>query len=110
MQKRRDIRNIYIDEDFAPVWDKFKKIMEREGSSVSKHLREHIANYVRLHEPGNPQQRLDTIVKIGSCYRVNGCSVPTCGEAGEYVVFKNGVRVLYCERHFWAQPLRGRKL
>jgi len=48
--RRRDIRNIYIPEDFLPVWNKFIKICRREGTSASDKIRELIARYVEKKE------------------------------------------------------------
>jgi len=62
MEKRRDIRNFYIDESFVPIWNKFKKICEREDESASAKIRELIARYVAVHTKGNPQLLLDKFV------------------------------------------------
>jgi len=62
MEKRRDIRNFYIDENFIPIWNKFKNICEREDESVSAKIRDLIARYVAVHAKGNPQLLLDKFV------------------------------------------------
>jgi hypothetical protein len=53
-----------------------KDILKREGSSVSRFMIEKFEEYYRLHEPGNPQQRLDTIMKLGKAYHA---PKPICG-------------------------------
>jgi len=59
MNKRRDIRNFYIDETFIPVWSEFIKICKREGDSASKKIRDFVTKYVDVHREGNPQLLLD---------------------------------------------------
>ena len=56
------------DEEARRLWKEAKEIARREGKSVSLLIREFLEQYVRLHEPGNPQQRLDTIIKLGKKY------------------------------------------
>ena len=98
MQKRKDIRNFYIDEDFLLTYEKFKKIMERENVSVSEWIRTAIAEYVRLHEPWNPQQRLDTIMDLGKAYRADQCNM--CEAKPMFRCFIGKKSVLLCEDHF----------
>jgi len=62
MRKRSDIRNFYVDEEFIPVWDKFREICTREDSSASEKIRGFIARYVAVHAKGNPQLLLDKFV------------------------------------------------
>ena len=59
------------------LWQKFKKIAEREGRSMSRILVSMIEEYVRVHEPGNPQKRLDMI------FRGEKAPVPRCSECGD---------------------------
>jgi len=47
--------SIWLPEEMLEIWQKFKKIAEREGRSAGEILTEFISNYVRVHEPGNPQ-------------------------------------------------------
>jgi len=47
--------SIWLPEEMLEVWQKFKKIAEREGRSAGQILIDFVANYVRIHEPGNPQ-------------------------------------------------------
>jgi len=47
---------------------KGKEILKREGKTLSQWFLEQLEQYVNLHSPGNPQQRLDVIVKSGKPY------------------------------------------
>ena len=103
MKKRRDIRNFYVNEDFIPFYEKYIEIMKRENSSVSEGIRDLIKSYVRLHEPGNPQQRLDVILIDKKAYRApvfcgfRGCN----GEADGYGVYvPSGQRLPLCGVHY----------
>jgi len=55
MIKMRKPTSIWLPEEMLEIWQKFKKIAEREGRSAGQILTEFISNYVRIHEPGNPQ-------------------------------------------------------
>lgn len=52
----------YMPRAFLTVWDKFKSIAKREGASSSDLIREFIARYVMVHEPGNPQLMLQSFI------------------------------------------------
>jgi len=47
--------SIWLPEEMLEIWQRFKKIAEREGRSAGQIITEFISNYVRIHEPGNPQ-------------------------------------------------------
>jgi hypothetical protein len=73
--------------------DAVKKIFAREAvsakrSSLSHFFVEKMEEYHRLHEPGNPQQRLDVILKTGKAYYAPGpvCRARDC--------FRNVAKVL----------------
>lgn len=66
MSKRRNVGQIYLPEGFLQIWTKFMEICDREGSSGSEKVRDFVRAYVRRHEPGNPQTRLDTIIERGA--------------------------------------------
>jgi len=53
---------LYVPETFLPIWEKFKLIAKREGLTVSALFRRIIENYVRLHDPGNPQRPITAFV------------------------------------------------
>jgi len=50
MEKTRS--TIYVD---PTLWRKFRELCVREGESCSEKIEEWIREYVRQHEPGNPQ-------------------------------------------------------
>jgi len=81
-EKQSRVRRIYVPAEFEPTMETLKEILKREGRSISGWIRDNADQYVRLHEPGNPQQRLDTILKLGKAYHAPG---PICG-------FKNCLR------------------
>jgi len=45
------------------TYEKLKEIARREGRSASSIINELIEEYIRKHEPGNPQLRLDRILE-----------------------------------------------
>jgi hypothetical protein len=69
-------RRFYIPVSFENTFDLLQTILKREGSNFSRWVRDNAESYVRLHEPGNPQQRLDTILKLGKAYHAPS---PICG-------------------------------
>lgn len=93
--------NIYVPPNKKEVVKKGKDILEREGTSLSKFIVEKIEEYVRLHEPGNPQQRLDTIAKLGKPYRADAQQCSICGETAiGKAKATNGWQGLLCQRHY----------
>jgi hypothetical protein len=79
LQKRRNIRNFYVDETFEPVWDEFRLICLREGESASQKIREFIERYVMVHSEGNPQLLIEKFMKDlpqKECYHCKGHSTP----------------------------------
>jgi len=113
MRKRFIAKTVYVPEDFEPTWTKFMTICHRDRtennqSSGSLKIREFIDEFVRLHEPGNPQQRMDTIIDLGKPYRARGCL--DCGARKVTVETQlNGVTVRLCEKDFLKrkQKLKG---
>ena len=67
----------YFPKDSEHLFRRFKEIADREGRSMSEILEGLVREYVRIHEPGNPQKRLDMIF-----WGENG-SVPRCSECGD---------------------------
>jgi len=88
--------HFYVPEEWKGTLDKLEEILKREEhKTFSEWIREQISTYVRLHEPGNPQQRLDTIAAIGHAYRAESCCV--CGKQAEVQAFtEKGLNLLYC--------------
>ena len=58
--------SVYFKDEQALTAERFKQIMTREGSNVSKHLWGYIVQYVDIHDPGNPQARMTSFVDGGS--------------------------------------------
>jgi len=46
---------IYIPQEHRIIFEKAKAIAKREGRSLSDLIRDLLRDYVRIHEPGNPQ-------------------------------------------------------
>jgi hypothetical protein len=96
---RKTICNFYVSVEFKEkVWPEFKTICAREESSASEKLRDMIDEYVRLHAAGNPQSRLDVIMKLDKPYRAGVCL--DCGDKAKYETWINGVKVFLCALHF----------
>lgn len=102
---RKKERRFYVPVILEFTFQRLEKILAREGSSISHWIQQNAINYVRLHEPGNPQQRIDTILKNGQAYRAKPlCS---CGAlATRKVHLVNNETVFCCSRHM---PKRGVK-
>lgn len=75
-KKKTKVHRFYVPEFFQPTISILKEILEREGRSLSEWIRENAEHYVRLHEPGNPQTRIDVIMETGKAYHADG---PICG-------------------------------
>ena len=58
--------SVYFKEEQALVAERFRQIISREGSNVSKHLWAYIVEYVEIHYPGNPQARMTSFMEGGS--------------------------------------------
>jgi hypothetical protein len=71
---------LYVPPQSRLLLENAKATLKREGKSISNFLFEQLESYYRLHEPGNPQQRLDTILKIGKAYHAPGriCGFKDC--------------------------------
>ena len=87
-------KRFYVPPEWEEVLKKLEEIVKRENRTFSEWVREAANSYVRLHEPGNPQQLLTTIMEIGHAYRANSCCV--CSKPAEVQVFtKKGLNLLY---------------
>jgi len=47
--------HLYVPQEYSEIVKKAKKIARREGRSISKLVMDLLRDYVRVHEPGNPQ-------------------------------------------------------
>ena len=91
-------RRFYIPQYFQTKMILLEDILQREGISLSAWFRRQAEEYVRLHEPGNPQQRIDTIIKLGKAYR----AVPLCEcgvKATRRVVTTRNATLYCCSLH-----------
>ena len=62
-RKGKRERRFYVPKSFEAVFEKLETILKREGSNLSKWARQQAADYVRLHEPGNPQQPIERYLR-----------------------------------------------
>jgi len=77
--KKSNVLHLYVPDEYKPVLDKAKELMEREGKSLSKLFIDAITEYVRLHYSGNPQVPLDRILQLQLPAKpYNQCCVPNC--------------------------------
>lgn len=91
-------REFYIPSNYEQTFIELAKILKRENKSLSEWIRAHAVSYVNLHCPGNPQQRMDVILKHGRPYRaklVCGCGQKATREA----TLTSGEKVLCCSLH-----------
>jgi predicted DNA-binding protein len=89
-------------EEAKRLWKEAKEIAKREGKSVSQLIREFLESYIHLHEPGNPQQRLDTIIRLGKKYVApKVCMVKDCMRDAVAVAtyLNDGKDYFLCEEH-----------
>jgi len=92
---------IYVPQEYRIIFEKAKEIARREGRSLSDLIRELLRDYVRIHEPGNPQLPLTRFVE--GAENPNACSVEGCDSPAVYQVFLDYGRVIeklrVCEKH-----------
>ena len=97
-------RRFYVPPEFEHSLKKMEEILHREGSSLSKWIRQQIDEYVRAHEPGNPQQLIPRYVEHGKPYIAPGKCV-YCPRPGVTTgVYEGGKTYRLCEAH--AQQFR----
>lgn len=94
-------RIIYEPKNFEHTMKKMQDILKREGKTFSGWVREQVRLYVKLHEPGNPQQRIDTMAKLGTPYKANSCQM--CSRKPVMSGVKNGMWLGYCKVHWNAK-------
>jgi len=56
-------RRFYVPEDYQQLIDKLIRILRREGKSLSRWILENAIEYVKRHEPGNPQMLMNKFLK-----------------------------------------------
>lgn len=57
---KNEKRDIYIPMELLPTFKKLRELLKGEGITLSEWIRQNALDYVRLHEPGNPQRLLTT--------------------------------------------------
>ena len=105
---KNEKRDIYIPTYYVPTLKKLKAILRREGKTLSEWIRDHATEYVRLHEPGNPQQLLPRLLDGKDPYHALVCQkhkqpVPYLME----FVAASGKTLRYCEDCFLEAKERG---
>ena len=88
--------NLYIPERHREAVQRAKELMKKEGESLSRKVVQYLIDYVRMHEPGNPQLRLDRVLEEGGP-RGPVCAV--CGMPARYQVNSPGGRLFRCRHH-----------
>lgn len=95
---------LYIPEASSLLIENMKTILEREDKSLSKFFIEQAETYYRLHEPGNPQQRLDTIIRLGKAYHapMRICGYKDCMRDSVAVALfvPNQTEYALCQLHY----------
>jgi hypothetical protein len=95
---------LYIPETSRSLIDNARTVLKREGKSISNFLVEQLESYYRLHEPGNPQQRLDTILKLGKAYHApcRVCGFKNCMRDSVAVglFIPNKTEYALCKKHY----------
>jgi len=91
---------IYIPQEHRVIFEKAKAIARREGRSLSDLIRDLLRDYVRVHEPGNPQLPLTRFT--GESHDPNRCSVEGCDAPAAYVVHLEGRCIRVCMDHLRA--------
>ena len=94
---------LYIPEASRLLVDNARGVLKREGKNLSNFLIDQLESYYRLHEPGNPQQRLDTILRLGKAYHAPSriCGFKDCmrDSVTVGVFLQNGKEYGLCEKH-----------
>lgn len=91
-------KSFYYPDDKKSVWKRFLEVARREGKSGSKLIFEFIERYSETHDLGNPQQRLDTISKVGRAFRAETCQL--CSLKPTRYGLRNGIWLGYCDAHW----------
>jgi len=91
-------KSFYYPNNKESIWKKFLEITKREGTTGSYKILQLIEEYVKQHDPGNPQQRLDVISNIGKPYMASTCQ--DCGRSPVFEGLKKGVWLKYCGLHW----------
>jgi len=91
------ILHVYVPVEKQRLVERAKEVARREGSSLSKLILAYLEEYVRRHEGGNPQTRLDRILS-GSEPAAKTCAM--CRNPAAILGYRGGVQVRLCRDHF----------
>jgi hypothetical protein len=97
-RRKTKARRFYVPWQFEFDFQEMEKILAREGKTFSKWIREEVTHYVMLHGPGNPQQRIDTIMELGKPYVAGQCG--DCNDKAIYQANLGTKKVFLCSFHF----------
>lgn len=93
---------VYVPEDKQRLIEVARQIFKREGESLSRWFLEQLETYVRLHEPGNPQQTITQYADEGKPYVApKKCQFHYCNRPAVTVVVnkKSGREYAVCSFH-----------
>ena len=92
--------HLYVPREFSEIVKKAREIARREGRSLSKLVMDLLRDYVRRHEPGNPQLPL---TRFTGESKDGKCSVEGCDEPAQFIVFLDHGKIIeklrVCEEH-----------
>lgn len=101
--RKKKERRFYVPASFENTFNLLQTILKREHSNFSQWVRDNAESYVRLHEPGNPQQRLDMILRLGKAYHAPSriCGFKDClrDSVAVGVFIQNGKGYGLCKKH-----------
>jgi len=93
--------HLYVPQEYAIIVKKAREIARREGRSLSNLVMDLLRDYVRIHEPGNPQLPLTRFVEGAEDSKV--CSVEGCDAEAAFLVYVDHGKVIekmrLCEKH-----------
>jgi len=84
--------HLYVPKEFSEIVKKAKKIARREGRSISKLVMDLLRDYVRRHEPGNPQLSITRFVDSPK----PSSPVCRCGKPAAYRFHVDGATRILC--------------
>ena len=90
--------HIYVPQEYATIVKKAREIARREGRSLSSLIMQLLRDYVKVHEPGNPQLPLTRFVE-GAERDKSVCSVEGCNNKAQFIVFLDHRKMRLCEKH-----------
>ena len=87
---------LYLDEK---LWKEFKTICAREGHKMSNKIERWINEYVKEHNPGNPQQVLERFNKSKPYIAPKKCHIQQCPNPAVKVMEFRGQLFACCSEH-----------